>query len=777
MTVAYIDTATEDLEARPGKGPIPSTYAIVGIAPSTKRPASRDNEPFGSKSWELLQRIRGEVDETIYATNLIKTPIAPGVSPKMAQMREHYPGLLYELMIVQPKRILALGAQVAKWLCPDFKDLREDHGTIFYNPDLECYVVPTYHFSAAARNPALNAILGRDLERFFELPDPVPTPSKVITSLSQVEWPRYTEFYIDIETTGFDALFDEITSIGFSFNKDITNETFIFPNPDKASIKRLYDIVRLQDLTVVGHNLAFDLFFLWQKSGFFWDVPVEDTMVLAYLYGEMSLSLKHLASFYTDSPGSRAFGSFDSFDYLSEDVSCTRELYQIFSEKLGSVFIRDLANELVKDLIGMRSRGVYIDRDMLQTIKKVYEDKRDLLEERLQALLRNGAEELINLESSHQLVEAFKQRGVPLTRRTPGGSYSLAEDVLEELSGAHEEAALTLEYRGLNKTLNTFIDAYLKQTNNSDPYLRPRLFITSTRTGRLSCRDPNLQQVPRLGPVKTVFSSRWGDKEGSIGLIDFSQAELRVFAILSGDERFAEMLMAGDAHRQIASILFKKQLEDVTPAERKKSKGVTFGLLYQGGERSLAARTGTSVVEVRQILNDFFNAFPQASRFIKELKQLGLQQGYIESLFGRRRELATLLAVEGTHRVERVSVNTPVQGLASDLNLIVLHHVTGYVRKKKLKSRPFMAVHDSSLLELWNTELRLVAEGVQQGFEKILDSPLGDMPLAKKVPFTGELIIGKSWAHVESTAEDYYDPDIIFPMNSLQKEDWSELLS
>jgi len=767
----YIDINLRDPEARPGKGSVPAKYAMVGIAPSKARSQEFDNDPFGSKTWKFLDKIKRTIEDSIYATNLVKTPVIPGKKPPLKLIRESYPGLIHELRIVNPERILALGALVAEALCPGFKDLREDHGTLFYNEDLKTWVVPTYHFSAVADSPSLNRILIRDLQRFFELPDPEPHGFNIVTDLDDINFPIDTEIFLDIETTGFDEVNDQITSLGFCFDLEVNNEIYVLPNPDKNILRRLYTIINKHDLTVVGHNLAFDLRFLWEKTGIFWENKIQDTMVLAYLVGEKPLNLKHLATYHTDRPGSRAFGSFDSFDYLSEDVISTYLIFGIFSKQLGNVFIRDLTSDLIKVLIGMKSRGVYINRSLLEGVEiDLLKEKDDLENKLLDLFQQDSNTEKINLGSPDQIVKAFQKNDITLTEKTPKGKYTVAEDVLIQLSENHPEAALLLQYRSTEKTWDTFVKAYLEQTTKNSPLLYPSLILTGARTGRLSCRKPNLQQVPRLGPIKTAFVSRW--PQGRIGLVDFSQAELRVFALLSGDEKFAEMILSGDAHLEIASVLFKKNREDISAGERKKSKGVTFGLLYGGGPPYLAKKAGTSVVEVKKIMKDWFSNFPRASTYLDEMKKEGIKSKLVKTIFGRQRPLRDVVIVEGIHRAQRIAVNSPIQGTASDLNLMVLLYTANFLRREGLKSRPFMAVHDSSLLEVAEGEALHVAKGIQQGFETILDSPLGDLPLAKDIPFQGELAIGKSWAEVESTAEDYYDPDIIYPMNSLKREDW-----
>lgn len=777
MLQIYLDVESEDPDARPGKGPIPAEYAIVGIAPSTARPGARSNEPFGSRSWKLIEALREQAQQQIYVTNMIKTPLEPGKKPKIQQIRDSMPGLLYELRVVNPKRILALGADVAKQLCPDFKSMREDHGTFFFNEFLGAYVIPTYHFSATARNPELKPQLARDLQRFFELPDPVKKEYTIVQGkIEEYVYPTYGDLiFLDIETTGFDAAVHDILSIGFAFGN--LDHVFIMPNPSKDHVLDLYDVVSRYNLTVVGHNLTFDLQFLWEKCGQFWDFPVEDTMIMAYLTGEMSLSLKHLTSFYLDRPGSRAFGSFESFDYLTEDVQSTKEIYYHFDKLLGDVFIRGLCHSLVPTLVGMRRRGIYIDRELLKQLREEYIIRKSEAEERILTAfgkpipLDDDDNEGFNVNSNQQLAKAFQERGIKLKHTTKSGAPSLAEAVMVELSEEYEEAKLVLEYRAISKYLSGFIEGYLKLTTDEHPILHPRLYLTSTRTGRLSCSDPNLQQVPRVGPLKSLFISRW--EGGKLGLIDFSQAELRVVGILAGDPEFLKMVMEEDPHRAVAALLFKKPADQVTAGERKAAKTTNFALLYQSTIKSAAVKAGISEREMQKIMDDFFNRFPKLKRYIDKLKRDGIQQQYVTSIFGRRRDLSSLIESEGIWSAQRKAVNTPIQGPASDLNLIVVDYVVKDIRRQRLQTRPLITIHDSSMWEIYPGEELKLAHAVQRGFEHIMNSPIGELPQAKQVPFVGELVVGNSWAAIESTNEGYDKKNnLYFPMSSLTRGDW-----
>lgn len=744
MRDLFVDSMIWDPEARPGKGPLPADYAIVGIAPSTKRPIGRDNEPFGAKSWSLIKAIKEDSEGTIYVTNLIKAPLEPGTTPNVRQVRRALPSLMAELKMVQAKRILCVGGPPASVLCgPGFTNVSDDHGTLFFNDELNAYVVPTYHFSAIARNPGLQSILARDLERFFELPDPVPPQFHVYEAGQNYYFPEGSRVFLDIETTGLDPRSCDIISIGL-YAEDWDGKVLIIPHPTSHMLNHLLSKLKEKNCILVGHNMQFDLYFLGEKSGKFWDLPIEDTMLMAHIAGEEKLSLKHLTTRYTDRPGPRAYGSFNDYEYLAEDVLSTYEIYDYFKPSVQDAFITGVLNDLVPVTVGMRLKGVYIDRPKLRVVLDEWDSQS------MAHLV--GLGESINWNSTQQVAEELIRQGVHLTKKTKGGGWAVSEDVLEELATDYDIARQILEYRYVIKQ-RTFLENYLNDTSDAHPFLHPRLLLSGTRTGRLACQNPNLQQVPRVGPIKTIFRSRWD--RGHIGLIDLSQAELRVTAYTAEDEAFAAMLLSGDAHRSIAARLWGIPEDQVTSAQRKASKAITFGLLYGGSPKGLAKRVGVSEREVTKILQEFFSAFPKLSTWLENTKKLGVKMGYVVTPFGRVRDLTGLIREEGDFSAQRKAVNTPIQATASDITLLILRYVSGALRQQGLRSRPIITVHDSELIDVYPREEEAVGAIVQEGFRQLWNSPLGSNPLFHTLPLVGELVIAESWAAVESTNEGY----------------------
>lgn len=755
-------------EGLPGKGPIPAEYAFVGIAPSTRRPADRRLEPFGAKSHKIIKGLL-ELYPSTYVTNLVKEPVAPGKHPTILQLRWWGSRLLDELRLVKPRRILALGDLPARFLCgPHFDSLREDRGTFFWSPTFECWVVPTYHFSAGARNPHLNRFINRDLERFFTLPDP---------DLSRTEYEvcpddtdhflgrilrllkDETEVILDVETDGL-GVWANLTQVGISWSG---GPVFLFLRPTPILMTQLGEILRRKHCSIVGHNLQFDWGILLKTTNWKWPRMVaHDTMLLAHLRGEEVLALKHLVTLYTRRPGSRVGGGPGDPLYLAEDIAGTKEVYEQFKDS-ASAAIYPILQDLVPLVAAIKVRGVYIDRDALTNLR------RDTVQQVAEAKARldqvSGHPEL-NWRSSQQAGPVLLGAGVPLTAYTPTGALSTAEKHLLPHQESHPLVDALLKYRAVEKLLSGFIDGYLAFSER-DSHLHPTLKLTGTDTGRLSCADPNLQQVNREGPLKSIFVPQ--TPGGLYGLVDLEQAELRIAALLSQDEALLEALLSEDTHRFIASLLLQKPMEQVTATERKASKKVTFGVLYGGSAQGLAEKAGLSVQSVMEILVMMNRQFAQLARWMKERQHHAIETGYIQTLFGRNRPVKEHLARGDESRVRRLAVNTPVQSLASDCMLTITRGVDRRVRAKRLTSRVLFGVHDSLLLSVGPGESDEVARLVQESFLDLQATPLKDLPIFTRLPLTGSFMTGESWAAVEST-NDAYAPIASWECSSVATE-------
>lgn len=758
----YFDTAPIDAKGLPGKGSINPDYCLVGIAPSPNRPEESRLEPFGKATLKLLSRIVPLTEKTWYMTYLIKTPKAKDEKVYVKELRYWLPELYRELKIIQPKRILAIGTDPAKALCPGFQNMTEDHGVFFTNPELDCEIVPTFNLATSMHLPDYASFIMRDLERFFKVKIEPQIEYTVIHSIDELPSFKDEEIILDIEATGL-TLQDTITKLGLKIKGQ--NFAWIMHNPEPEDLFVAGMKLSTEPKAVIGHNLAYEMFMLTGKdpqslaNSPWLDMRLRDTMLLVHNSGRHhSLKLKHLVTMETNQPGPHSYGHFEDDPYLVADLTGTEEIYS----KYQSEYQKPSA-ELMCDLAGilgaMRARGVYID------LKRLAEVQHDIHAqwEGYATRLKEIAD--INWSSAAQVSQVLLEQGVPLTEQTKGGQFSVAEGALEPFADDYEAVSTLMEYKSLDKLIKGFIAPYLQMGTY---YIYPSLLLNGTSTGRLSCKDPNLQQIPRQGPFKTIFKSRWHQEGGNYALIDLSQAELRVAALLSGDAKLSHALTEEDAHRYIASLAFNKPQDQVSAAERKASKAITFGLIYGGSTGGLAKRSNLPKARVEQILEQFFGQFSKLNMWLNNYRQASNYANEVTTLFGRRRDLSLIRHFEGSNGVYRKMTNTPVQSVANDIMLWIIRNTWRNLRLQGLNSRPMFAVHDSMLLEIYPGEQDAVIPIIQDSFRSLRESPLSKLTLFKSLPIVGEVLIGPTWASIESTCEGFYDKNCPkFPCSSL----------
>jgi uracil-DNA glycosylase family 4 len=757
----------------PGKGEVPADIVFCGMAPSPRRPHHRRLEPFGSRSYSIVDRIREARGPThnLYFTNLVKEPVPSGKKLGVTRIREWMPQFIREMQAVQPKRIIALGSETAAALCPGTRGLHESHGIFFENELFPgTWIIPTYHFSAVAHSPELSEIVGRDLQRAFDLPDPKYGEYQLIES-PEVLRPLISEdrvVIIDLETADLERE-SEVLQIGFGFPS--TEKAFICRAPDTRFFRHLALILKeensRQPVRLVMHNAPFDLAHLVRGSEFtFPRTPIEDTMLMAHTMGETPLNLKHLGVMYTDFPGFSAPERFSSPIYLAEDVRMTRALFLRWDQETAEIFsYHPVSRGMVPVATSIRTVGVKVDPALLAVMRNETVVQHAELTQELCAL--GEADPLtFNWNSTAQVEGMLLQAGVPLSKRTASGaSFSVAEDVLLPLREDWPLVDLLLRYREVEKLLSGFLQPYLEIAEKTG-FLYPKLNLAGAVTGRISCSDPNLQQVPREGPLKRVFVSRF--LEGLLALVDFGQAELRVAAYLADDEVLASSLLSQDVHLTNAALVLEKDPSEVTDEERKFCKRITFGLLYGGSPEGIAYKGGVDVAIITSFTAKFFARFKKLARWLREQGKLAETGDSIPLPFGRKRgDLQRLRESEGSSSAYRKAVNTPIQGTASELTLFIVGRVYQSLldARPRMQSRVAMTIHDSLLLDIAPGELEQVVQVVQHAFSSLWDTPLAGYPLFQILPMVGELKVGKNWATIEET-NDAYAPEHSFMCSS-----------
>ncbi len=355
---------------------------------------------------------------------------------------------------------------------------------------------------------------------------------------------------------------------------------------------------------------------------------------------------------------------------------------------------------LLFTLYDMEREGIYLDKNALEEYGNTLNGRIHELENNIYDL----AGEEFNINSPKQLGEILfseDKLGLPGSKKTKSG-YSTAADVLEKLAPEHEIVKDILEYRGLAKLYSTYVEGLLK-AQDSDGKIHCNFQQTVTATGRLSCTEPNLQNIPIRLELGRMIRKVFYPRDGFVFVdADYSQVELRVLAHMSGDEGLIDSFNRGDdIHTSTASKIFDVEPEDVTPLMRRTAKAVNFGIVYGESSFGLSENLGISRKEAKKYIEDYFKVYPKMKEFLENLKDKAREKGYSETLLGRKRPIIELSSKNFNIRSfgERVAMNTPIQGTAADIIKIAMVNVDRKLRDSNMKSRLILQVHDELLIE------------------------------------------------------------------------------
>ncbi|MDF2608858.1 MAG: polA [Lachnospiraceae bacterium] len=398
--------------------------------------------------------------------------------------------------------------------------------------------------------------------------------------------------------------------------------------------------------------------------------------------------------------------------------------YQVLVEELKKTGMYELFMEidmpLVYTLYDMEVRGIRVNREELKKYGEKLGFRIDELEKDIYALVG----ETFNINSPKQLgVILFEKLRLPFGKKTKTG-YSTSADILEKLVSEHPVISMILEYRQLTKLKSTYADG-LAVYIGQDERIHGKFHQTIAATGRISSTEPNLQNIPirmELGrEIRKVFIP----EEGFLFVdADYSQIELRVLAHMSGDERLIAAYNEGvDIHRITASQVFHTPLEEVTSLQRSNAKAVNFGIVYGISSFGLGQDLNITRKEAETYINKYFETYPKVKAFLDELVADGKQNGYVTTLFGRRRPIPELNSSNFMQRSfgERVAMNSPIQGTAADIIKIAMIQVNERLKSLKLKSRLILQIHDELLIEALREELDQVKQILEEEMKKAAD--------------------------------------------------------
>ncbi|MBN1378346.1 MAG: DNA polymerase I [Gammaproteobacteria bacterium] len=407
--------------------------------------------------------------------------------------------------------------------------------------------------------------------------------------------------------------------------------------------------------------------------------------------------------------------------YAAEDADITFRLHQVLWPKLqqshaqASVYT-DIELPLIKVLSRMERNGVKVDADKLNQLSRDFAQQMQQVEVEAFAL----ADGEFNLASPKQIQEIlFERQNIPVIRKTPKGQPSTAEDVLQELAEkGYELPAVILRHRMLSKLKSTYTDKLPLLIDPGTGRVHTSYHQAVTATGRLSSADPNLQNIPiRNEEGREIRKAFVAGKSNCLIAADYSQIELRIMAHLSGDKGLLTAFEKGaDIHSATAAEVFGLALEAVTAEERRAAKAINFGLIYGMSAFGLANQLNTSRKQAQAYIDLYFDRYPGVKRYMDKTRQLAHEQGYVETVFGRRLYLPEIKSRNAQRRqyAERTAINAPMQGTAADIIKRAMIELDGWLLAEHPAALLIMQVHDELVLEVPKDQVQIIAQGVNK---------------------------------------------------------------
>ncbi|TXH22176.1 MAG: DNA polymerase I [Chitinophagaceae bacterium] len=590
------------------------------------------------------------------------------------------------------------------------------------------------------------------------------TSKEDILNLVQ-ELQQYDEICFDTETTGLDANQAALVGMSFSVQKGVA---YFVPCPwDQAEITKeilaaFAPLFNDENKTWIGQNIKYDLLIL-KWHGIELKGKVFDTMLAHYVIdpdGKRSMDvlseqyLNYEPIHIDELIGKKGKGQGNMrdvalekiTDYAAEDADITLQLKQVFEPLLDQNEVRkvfiEVENPLVKVLTDMEYEGVKIDEHFLNEYSVLLEADAKNAEENV----FRTAGVRFNLASPKQLGEVLfdKLKLDASAKKTKTGQYQTGEDVLQKLAAqGHDIVKDILDYRELSKLKSTYVDALPQLVNPRTGRIHTTYSQAIAVTGRLSSINPNLQNIPvrtaRGREIRKAFIPR--DAHHILLSADYSQIELRIVAAISGDENMSAAFKEGlDIHAATAAKVFGVAIEEVTKEMRYKAKSVNFGIIYGQGAFGLADNLGISRTEAKAIIDSYKKEFSGIQKYMDHTINFARENGYVETLMGRKRWLKDINSSNFTVRgfAERNAINSPIQGSAADMIKLAMYKVHHAMKKENMRSKMILQVHDELVFDAHKDEVNELKPLILENMETALLLP-------NQVPVIAECGMGENW--------------------------------
>ena len=566
---------------------------------------------------------------------------------------------------------------------------------------------------------------------------------------------------IDTETTGTEPMEAELVGMSFS---DAENRAYYVPVPanrDEALkiVNELRPLYENETSMKVGQNIKYDMIVL-QNYGVQVKGKLFDTMLAHYvLQPELRHNMDYLAEIYLqyqtihideligargkNQKNMRDLPAEDVYRYACEDADVTLKLKNVLEKELKEQSAEHLFYEiempLVPVLVNIESNGVRIDTEALRQSSEHFTLRLQEIEKEIYAL---AGGETFNIASPKQVGEVLFDRLkiVDKAKKTKTGQYVTSEEVLESLRSKHAIIGKILEYRGLKKLLSTYIDALPQLINPRTGRIHTSFNQAVTATGRLSSSNPNLQNIPiRDEDGKEIRKAFIPDDGCEFFSADYSQIELRIMAHLSQDKNMIDAFLSGyDIHAATAAKIYKVDINDVTADMRRKAKTANFGIIYGISVFGLAERMNVPRQEAKELIDGYFETYPQVKEYMDRSIQVARENGYVETIFHRKRFLPDINSRNAVVRgyAERNAINAPIQGSAADIIKVAMSLICQRLQSNNLKAKMILQVHDELNFSVPEAEKEIIQKIVIEEMERAY---------RMLVPLKADCGWGKNW--------------------------------
>jgi DNA polymerase-1 len=548
--------------------------------------------------------------------------------------------------------------------------------------------------------------------------------------------------FISIDLVNSDL---KLKKFGISFTWDSYKSYYIQIDQQTNRIEYLKKLFQKNDITIIGYDLKKILKFLYKLNikinSVCFDTKIAHYLINPDLGHDFNILCETYLNYRTQFVKNSEIENPKELSMEKSDLNFQLVEFLMNDLKSGKLvdLFKKLEMPLLKVLAEMEFNGIKINLKFLQNLSQNYSEELKSIEKNI----FNHSEEEFNLASPKQLGDILfeKLKIIDKPKKTKTGQYSTSEEVLSGLSKNHEIINEVLKWRSLQKLINTYVDALPKQVNEDSRRIHTVFNQAVASTGRLSSQNPNLQNIPIKSEKGREIRKAFICENNDFVMLaaDYSQIELRVIASLSKDPNMISAFNDNlDIHSSTASKVFNVEIKNVSKEQRSNAKTVNFGIIYGVSAFGLSNQTDLSRSESKDLIESYFKAYPELKNYISNQINFARENGYVETILGRRRYLKDINSRNPIVRggAERNAVNAPVQGSAADIIKIAMVKISDKIKLNNFKSKMLVQVHDELIFEIYKPELQKMKELIKKEMESVF---------TLNVPLTVDIGIGENW--------------------------------